>query len=183
MNQPGPEGAPDPKKCLHCGGNTVRLRTRPGRTIHYKTIAALPLPPDLAIPTCSRCKAEYLDAETAQRLDDILPDLYLAELRRLAYEAIKTLRGHISQRKLELLLGLSQGYLSRLLTDAGRPSPALVLLLAQLAQDPPSRLSAVERFWARLPPPQDLQDSQRRIHTRARKSHRSSTPESGGMPP
>lgn len=169
MNQPGAERAPAAKKCLHCGGNTVRLRARPGRTIHYKTIAALLLPPDLAIPTCSRCRAEYLDEDTAQRLDGLLPDLYLAELRRLAYEAIRALRGHISQRKLELQLGLSQGYPSRLLTDAGRPSPALVLLLAQLAQDPASRLSEVERFWARLHPLQDLQDIQRRTHTRVRK--------------
>ena len=169
MNQTGPERVSRPKKCLHCGGNTVRLRTRPGRTIRYKTITALPLPADLAIPTCSRCRAEYVDEETAQRLDGILPNLYLAELRRLAHEAIQTLRGHISQRKLELRIGLSQGYLSRLITDAGRPSPALVLLLAQLAQDPTSRLSEVERFWARLPPSEDLQYIQRRTHPNVRK--------------
>ena len=126
---------------------------RPGRTIHYKTIAALPLPSDLAVPTCSRCKAEYIDAETAQRMDDILAALYLAELRRLASEAIRTLRQYISQRKLELQLGLSQGYLSRLLTDAGNPSPPLVLLLAQLAKDPASRLPEVARFWAGITPP------------------------------
>ena len=113
----------------------------------------MPLPIDLAIPTCSRCKAEYLDAETSQRLDGILAALYLAELRRLASKAIKTLRQHISQRKLELQLGLSQGYLSRLLTDAGNPSPPLVLLLAQLAKDPASRLPEVARFWAGITPP------------------------------
>src|SRR3569832_185507 len=97
-----PAAALLPTKCLSCGGNTVRPRARPGRTIQYKTIAALPLPADLTIPTCSRCRAEYVDAETAQRLDGILPALYLAELRRLTREAIKTLRPHISQRKLEL---------------------------------------------------------------------------------
>ena len=169
MTSAPPASAPLPKKCLHCGGNTVRLRRRPGRTIHYKTIAALPLPADLMIPTCSRCCAEYLDAETTQRLDRILSALYLAELRRLAGEAIKTLRQHISQRRLELRLGLSQGYLSRLLTDAGNPSPALVLLLAQLAKDPASRLPEVERFWGEIRPPQDLRDTQRRTSTKVRK--------------
>jgi len=152
---------------------------RPGRTIHYKTIAALPLPADLPIPTCSRCKAEYLDAETAQHLDGILAALYLAELRRLASEAIKTLRQHISQRKLELQLGLSQGYLSRLLTDAGHPSPPLVLLLAQLAQDPASRLPEVERFWAGITPLQDLQEVPRSTRTKVRKWPPFNHPRSG----
>ncbi len=169
MTPTPPASAPLPKKCLHCSGNTVRLRRRPGRTIHYKTIAALPLPADLMIPTCSRCCAEYLDAETTQRLDNILSALYLAELRRLAGEAIKTLRQHISQRKLELRLGLSQGYLSRLLTDAGNPSPALVLLLAQIAREPESRLYEIERFWKEIRPPQELTDTPGRARTRVRK--------------
>ena len=164
-----PPIAPLPKKCLYCGGKTVRPRRRPGRTIEYKTIAALPLPADLMIPTCSRCRAEYLDAEAAQRLEGVLSALYLAELRRRAGEAIKALRQHISQRRLELRLGLSQGYLSRLLTDAGNPSPALVLLLAQLAQDPASRLSEVERFWS-APTPQNIRDPPRRARTKVRKS-------------
>lgn len=169
MSPTPPERAPESKKCLRCGGNSVRPRKRPGRTIHYKTIAALPVPADLSIPTCNRCQAEYLDLETMQRLDVILSTLYLAELRRLTCDAIKNLRKHISQRKLELRLGLSQGYLSRLLTDAGHPSPPLVLLLAQLANDPASRLSEVERFWRELRPPPDLPDIQRRTRTTVRK--------------
>jgi len=164
-----PAAALLPKKCLSCGGNTVRPRARPGRTIQYKTIAALPLPADLTIPTCSRCRAESVDAETAQRLDGILPALYLAELRRLASDAIKTLRQHTSQRKLELRIGLSQGYLSRLLTNASTPSPALVLLLGQLAKDPASRLPEVDRFWGEVPPPQDFQSIQRSARTKVRK--------------
>ena len=67
MTPTPPASEPSAKKCLHCGGNTVRPRKRPGRTVHYKTIAALPLPADLPIPTCSRCQAEYLDEETARQ--------------------------------------------------------------------------------------------------------------------
>jgi hypothetical protein len=169
MTPTPPASAPLPKKCLHCGGNTVRPRRRPGRTIEYKTIAALPLPADLMIPTCSRCRTECLDAETAQQLEGILSALYLDELRRRAGEAIRALRRHISQRRLELWIGLSQGYLSRLLTDAGTPSPALVLLLAQLAQDPASRLPEVERFWGAIPNPQDLRDPPQRARTKVGK--------------
>ena len=164
-----PASAHWPKKCLHCGAKTVRPRRRPGRTIEYKTIAALPLPTDLMIPTCSRCRAEYLDAETEQQLEGVLAALYLTELRRRAGEAIRALRQHISQRQLERRIGLAQGYLSRLLTDAGNPSPALVLLLAQLAQDPASRLPEVERFWGAIPTQQDLRDPQRSARTKVRK--------------
>lgn len=169
MTPTPPASAPWPQKCLHCGGKTVRPRRRPGRTIQYKTIAALLLPADLMIPTCSRCCAEYLDAETAQQLEGILSTLYLTELRRRAGEAIRALRQYISQRKLELRLGLSQGYLSRLLTEEGSPSPALALLLAQLAQDPASRLPEVERFWGALSTTQDLRDRQRRARPKVRK--------------
>jgi transcriptional regulator with XRE-family HTH domain len=41
-----------------------------------------------------------------------------------------------SQRSIERLLGLSQGYLSRLGRGAGNPSPALIALLTLLANDP-----------------------------------------------
>jgi transcriptional regulator with XRE-family HTH domain len=120
-----------------------------------------------------------VDAETAQRLDGILPALYLAELRRLASEAIKTLRQHTSQRKLELRIGLSQGYLSRLLTDDSNPSPALVLLLGQLAKDPASRLPEIDRFWGGTPPAQDPQPIPRRTRTKVRKSPPFNHPPSG----
>jgi transcriptional regulator with XRE-family HTH domain len=41
-----------------------------------------------------------------------------------------------SKRSIERLLGLSQGYLSRLGRGAGNPSPALIALLTLLANDP-----------------------------------------------
>ena len=47
-----------------------------------------------------------------------------------------------------MLLGLSQGYLSRLRSGGGNPSPELVSNLALLAQDPKTRLSELERYWA-----------------------------------
>ena len=55
---------------------------------------------------------------------------------------------HISQRRLELLIGLSQGYLSRLRIGAGNPSAELVSHLAMLAHDPKTRLAELERYWA-----------------------------------
>lgn len=129
------EGADDSKRprarsCSHCGAqHAVRLRKRPGRTIPYRTLPALPLPEDVAIPSCSRCKAEVLDQPAREALDPLLTRLYAAELQRRIQNAIAVLSAVVSQRWLEHRLGLSAGYLSRLKAGAGTPSPALALLL------------------------------------------------------
>ena len=49
----------------------------------------------------------------------------------------------ISQRRLEAILGLSQGYLSRLAHGNGTPSPPLIALLTLLANDP-ARLAEID---------------------------------------
>ena len=132
--------------CLRCGGHTVRPVQRPARTVSYRVFPSLPLPADLPIPTCGRCHAECLDPETTRRLHEILPRLYETELRRLAGKELRALSPFISQRQLELLLGLAQGYLSRLLAQAGNPSSPLVLLLGLIAKDPQARLSEVQAY-------------------------------------
>ena len=59
---------------------------------------------------------------------------------------------HISQRRLEKLLGLSQGYLSRLRrSDRAMPSRLLVSALAQLAVDPVRRIQELIEFWTKDP--------------------------------
>lgn len=134
--------------CSRCGAQgSVRLRKRPGRSVPYRTLPALPVPQEVAIPTCSRCRAEYLDAQTQEILAPLRSRLYAAELRRRIKEAIATLGTVTSQHYVETLLGLSQGYLSRLKAGAGTPSPALVLQLQQLALDPIPRLREAERLW------------------------------------
>ncbi len=69
------------------------------------------------------------------------------ELRRSVRSEIDRLTLYISQRNLERLVGLSQGYLSRLRTGAGTPSVNLVCTLALLAKDPKGRLSELEQYW------------------------------------
>ena len=133
--------------CLRCGGRTVRPLQRPARTVSYRVFPALPIPADLPIPTCTRCRAECLDPETNRRLEALLPHLYEAELRRLAGQELRAISPFISQRQLELLVGISQGYLSRLLTQAGNPSSVLVLLLGLIARAPETRLGEVQGYW------------------------------------
>lgn len=152
---PGPEARlragrarPSGGSCERCGAaHSVRPLGRAGRTAPYRTIPALPLPEDFALPTCSRCGTEFMDVELRGALRSLLARLYAAELRRRVALAVSTLSAFTSQRRLECLLGLSQGYLSRLKAGAGTPSPALVVQLQQLALDPVARLRELERLW------------------------------------
>ena len=136
------------RRCIHCGIKAVKPRKGSGRTISYRTMPCMPIPEDILIPTCGRCKSEFLDDEAIARLAPSLQMAYLQSLRVRIRIAIDILSDHISQRRLEGALGISQGYLSRLRAGAGNPSPELVSHLAILCQDPPKRLIELERFWA-----------------------------------
>jgi hypothetical protein len=134
------------RRCLRCGQNGVRNQARAGRTVSYRTLPAFPLPADFPLPTCRYCHAEYPDAETLAALDKVLVLPYVRELQRRTRYAVGEVCACISQRRLELRLGLSQGYLSRLCAGSGRPSAPLVALLMLLALDPPARLAELERI-------------------------------------
>lgn len=134
--------------CPRCGGRTLRSLSRPGRTIRYRNLSAAPVPDDVLIPTCVRCRAEFIDAELLKLIHERLQEPYQRSLQLRVRRAIDTLTQHTSQRRLEVLLGLSQGYLSRLRAGGGNPSVELVSNLALLAMDPKRRLHELERYWA-----------------------------------
>lgn len=133
-----------------CDGCRLGLKMRPagpGQTVRYRNLAGVPLPPEVAVPTCPRCLVRVLDADTTERLAPLLHQAYEEELRRRVRESIDVLMQHKSQRGLERLLGLSQGYLSRLRAGTGTPSAELVSHLALLARDPVARLEELEGYW------------------------------------
>jgi hypothetical protein len=124
---------------------------------------ALMLPGDLLVPTCLRCKHRILSFDSAPGMAAALEATYRAELSRRAAAAIMQLGRVGSQRKLEVLTGLSQGYLSRLRAGDGVPSAALVSLMALLSAEP-TRLEELARYWA-LPLAPEPQASRRRQRT------------------
>jgi transcriptional regulator with XRE-family HTH domain len=88
-----------------------------------------------------------LSFESMPELAAALEATYRAELIQRAAAEITRLRRRLSQRKLEVALDLSQGYLSRLLAGNGVPSGPLVSLLALLGEEP-ARLEELKRYWA-----------------------------------
>lgn len=136
------------KRCQECGQGEIEPALKSGRTERYKTMAALPVPDDFPIPTCTVCGSEWMDAALAQSLDDALDRVYQKELSVRAKEAIETIAAHKTQRALEQLMGLSHGYLSKIRSGAKTPSAELVSHLALIAEDPIHRLADLDRFWA-----------------------------------
>ena len=122
--------------------------------MRYRNIAALPIPADFPIPTCGRCAAEYLSRATCDHLAPMLLRSYQAALRSAAARLVTAATAKISQRRLEALLGVSQGYLSRLKSQSGQPSSILVALLHLLTQ--PGTAAELERFFAFLGCPENL---------------------------
>ena len=147
---PGPRAAPRAPskagKCPCCGRHAVRPTAQPGRVCRYRN-TALTLPADLLVPTCRRCKHLLLSFDAMPELAAALEATYRAELIQRAAAEITRLSRCLSQRKLEVAIDLSQGYLSRLRAGDGVPSAVLVSLLALLAEDP-SRLEELARYWA-----------------------------------
>lgn len=120
-----------------------------GRRMPFRNMPALLVPSTVAIPTCDHCGNEWINPETAEALDEALQGAYANELhKRLEVALDKILKTtEIPQRKLEQLLGLSEGYLSRLRGRRGDASAQVVSALALLAQDPKRRLKELDHLW------------------------------------
>jgi len=135
-------------KCPRCRRAGVRERGETGRTIAYRVFADLALPDDVPIPTCGGCGATYFDAATTAALSPTLKNQYNKRLLGLAREALRKIKPHLSHRRLERLVSVSQGYLSRVQTKAVCVSAPLVALLMLIADSPVAQLAALHRCWA-----------------------------------
>lgn len=118
--------------CHQCGGSTHTLKT--ARRAHRWRYTYLHL--SLRLLTCTRCGTATLGA------DDIaeLKREYARQLRQRAAMAAAALAGAVSRGRLELLLGLSQGYLSKLARGTQPTSASLCSLLSLIAAEPDARL-------------------------------------------
>jgi len=60
-----------PRRCHACGTGRVVPVAKEGRTERYHG-EVLEIPANLPIPTCDRCGAEWMDPDTARRIDEAL---------------------------------------------------------------------------------------------------------------
>jgi hypothetical protein len=107
----------------------------------------LEIPAHVEIPTCDNCGAEWMDPATARAIDEALKRVYQASLRTLLNRALIKIRARTSMRRVERLLGLSEGYLSKVSNSRSDPSAELVSNLGLISKNPTSRLRDLETFW------------------------------------
>lgn len=134
-------------RCAACGKGPVAMVARKGRTARYRNMT-LSIPDDLELTECVSCNEGYVDAIDAEAMDRVLETAYQHELQRRAISLLDELKEVVPQRRLEVLLGLSVGYLSKIRTKEF-PSAQLVTELALLAGDPKGGLKRLDAFWSK----------------------------------
>jgi len=133
-----------PATCAVCGTGKIELKRAKGRRTKFRNVE-LPVPETVEIPTCTNCGTEWIDAKAAGELDRALQEVYESQLKDEAVRLIQELAQHaVPQNRVERILGLSQGYLSKVRSGVSRPSAMLVACLRLLSRDPDRRLEEIE---------------------------------------
>jgi hypothetical protein len=103
--------------CYFCGEGIIAPRNLRGSVLQYRDEREIPVEGDVFVPTCDACGESLLDEETSKALDAVLEPAY-RRLRseRVQHELSSVLSAlGITQGDLERLLGLSPGYVSKLI--------------------------------------------------------------------
>ena len=135
------------RRCAECGARAVVGVARAGRLTMYKNLE-LEVPAHVVVPTCTSCGAEWIDDTAAKTLDEALESVYESKLRNrldLALERILSEEG--SQVRVERILGVSPGYLSKLKRGRRNPSAEMVSALALVSANPKRRLAELDNFY------------------------------------
>jgi hypothetical protein len=130
--------------CTKCGNSAVSPIARPGRFTRFLHMA-IQIPEGVLLAECRRCHHLFLTPSAALLAD--LRQAYLGSLRERTRQTLESLDGILSGRKLEELLGLSQGYLCRVKNGHGQPSAVLCALLHLLEREP-RLLSVLAEYWS-----------------------------------
>jgi len=132
----------------NCDHERVENITRAGRHMAFRNIDGLPIPAEVALPTCTACGTWFLNRESALTLEAAMTPVYVRELAGKAKTALAELAEQdIKQRDIEPLLGLSAGYLSKVRNDRTEPSGLLTAALMLLAVHPQMRTGELKGLW------------------------------------
>jgi hypothetical protein len=134
-------------RCPACGTSDAMTSIAHSRRANFRGVS-LQLPETLALTECTICKELFLDDTEADAYSAAIDAAYEAELRQRALRSIEQLTRVTTLRRLEELLHVSHGYLSKLRGESKAPSATLVGNLAMLAMQPAARLSELEQFWS-----------------------------------
>ena len=125
--------------CPVCDEGTVESRNLRGVSVPFRDEPAVLIDEDLLVPQCDTCGEMLLNDRVAAVYDHVLQRLYerqrINQQKREIERALSALR--VNQSELEALLGVSQGYVSKLLRGEKVTSATTVRFLHVLSSDPP----------------------------------------------
>jgi hypothetical protein len=139
-----------PRRCRNCGTGAIRLLAKAGRKERYRNLL-IEVPAGLPIPTCDNCETEWMNESTAASLDAALESTYRGEVRKRFDRLLRAILEVINQRRLESIMGVSDGYISKLKRGEREPSMEFVTHLALIAKDPVARVREVEAYLEKPP--------------------------------
>jgi NMD protein affecting ribosome stability and mRNA decay len=135
------------RRCGQCGERSVVGVASRGRLTTFRNLE-LEIPAHVVIPTCANCGAEWIDESAAKALDVALEGAYESKLRKRFEVALeRTLNEEGSQARVERILGISPGYLSKLKHGKRNPSAEMVSALALVSANPKRRLAELDDFY------------------------------------
>ena len=139
------------RRCRECGVGMIRPATGKGRRAQYKNLE-LEVPEDLAIPTCDHCGARWFDRSSGASFDSAMEKAFVKALTERVRALIAQVAARAPMRKVESLLGLSEGYLSKVKQGRSQASAHLVSTLGLLASTDVNRgLDSLEKLWTQRP--------------------------------
>lgn len=134
------------RRCRECGIGKILPVARAGRKAQYKTME-LEIPATVVVPTCDNCGAEWMDRATARKIDHAMEAVYRQALRNMLLTLLDQITAHAPMRQVERLIGLSEGYLSKVKSGRSEASAELLSSLSLLARDVSGGLKDLGRLW------------------------------------
>lgn len=123
--------------CGECGSQVV-LATGPGRTAEYRVGVPLPVPADLAIPTCRKCGETYFTVELSARLAKAQAPLYDRWVKDHLTRLVGLLRDRhgLTLRQIETACGVTATYFSHVMKGRKKTSLPLIRLVEAFVAAP-----------------------------------------------
>jgi hypothetical protein len=139
-----------PEPCFSCGVGTIALRNARGQVVGYKDERAVEIDRDVEVLLCDHCGEMLLNADSAARLDAVLEPGYRRLRVRRVLEEVAGIRAalDISQRDLERLIGVSDGYISKLRHGRRVPDATTLRLLHLINADPHAAVQRIAEIAA-----------------------------------
>lgn len=136
--QPG-----ETSRCLSCREQAVTLQNVKGRTFDLRDEDDLVFDEDVKLPLCGNCGELYMRGAALQRFSGVLERLHAAKKREVIESFVEVIDrefADVPRQSWEDMLGISHGYLSRLLKGTRNLSTPLEVLMRGVAQEPAQAL-------------------------------------------